>query len=393
MLLDDSLLKRYPLHKTKKRISLKTTPNTGALKTQKQIAAQAIDKRIKTATTGFFLMSIDSSSNLSTQIRYLHTLHNLATAHHAHSHDNHTHGEANALSKGTPESPVAFSQGTSIPRPEAQANNDAIQALANQLSIDPSDLFSGSAVITQAQPSEPLDGAPRFSVTDADPNRPGMQIDVVVSPGISAVDYEEVKNMLREDIRFREQNGWPAVEYYLYKATDRTGDNRYGGDPSGNGVNFLDFTAIEDSDPFRDGIQIDVVIDPRMSRQDRDKIYAALQEWSSAITGASGTPFEFYIWSDKSKVREQGEFLNFTLLKNNGDRNFDGRTYWNTPDQGRLIAFEPGSPLSIVLHEIGHALPLPAHTDGAMRGVNPTLNIDRETIERVLKIYDLTRRG
>jgi hypothetical protein len=197
--------------------------------------------------------------------------------------------------------------------------------------------------------------------------------------------------MLIDDIKFREQNGLPPVEYYLYQATGPVGENAYGGDPSGRGVNFLDFTAIQDSEPFIDGIQIDVVIDPRMSQQDRAKVYAALQEWSSAISSASGEPFEFLVWSDASKVREQGEYLDFTLLKDNGDRNYDGRAYWSTPDQGRLIAFEAGSPLSIILHEIGHALPLPAHTEGAMKGVNPSTNILAETLERVLKIYDLDR--
>jgi len=283
---------------------------------------------------------------------------------------------------------TAFSLGSSIPKSRSQPSH-AGQA---HTPIDNSHLFADSATFPQAQPSEPLDGASRYSVRDADPSRPGMQIDVVVSPGISTVDLNEIKSMLIEDIQFRQRNGYPPVEYYLYRSTGPVGDNRYGGDMSGNGVNFLDFTAIQDSEPFKDGIQIDVVIDPRVSPQDRQKIYAALQEWSDAMTGASGEPFEFLIWSDARKVREQGEFLNFTLLKDNGDRNYDGRTYWSTPDQGRLIAFEPGSPLSIVLHEIGHALPLPAHTDGAMRGVNPTLNIDPETIERVLKVYDLNRR-
>lgn len=297
-----------------------------------------------------------------------------------------SHGNLN-LPKGSPSAPSAFSHGSSTPKPDTSNH-----PLANQLTIDPSDLFSGSAVMTQAQPSEPLDGTPTYSVTDSDPNRPGMQIDVVVSRDISPVDLEEVKQMLREDIKFRQDNGWPPVEYYIYRNRGEAGENKYGGDMSGNGVNFLDFTAMQDSDPNRDGIQIDVVIDPRTTDADRQKIYTALREWSSAITGASGTPFEFYVWSDASKVRKQGEYLNFTPLKDNGDNNFDGRTYWSTPDQGRIVAFEPGSPLSIVLHEIGHAMPLPAHTDGVMKGINPTTTIDQETIDRVLRIYDLSRR-
>lgn len=263
--------------------------------------------------------------------------------------------------------------------------------LANQVTIDPSELFSGATVMSnRAQVSEPLDGTPTYSVIDADPDRPGMQIDVVVSRNMSPVDFKAVENMLRQDIKVRAENGWPPVEYYVYRNQGAPGEHKYGGDPSGNGVNFLDFTAMQDSDPNREGIQIDVVIDPRTAPSDQQKIFTALQEWSNAITHASGTAVDFYVWSDKSKVAKQGEFLNFTPLKDNGDSNFNGKTYWGTPVSGRIVAFEPGAPLSIVMHEIGHALPLPAHTDGVMKDVNPTTTIDPETLERVLRIYDLT---
>ncbi|MEJ2682075.1 MAG: hypothetical protein P8144_11555 [Gammaproteobacteria bacterium] len=275
------------------------------------------------------------------------------------------------------------------------SETNAEHPLANTLTIDHSALFANAQ--TNARPTDetetetnPLSDEPVFRAQDADPDKPGTQIDVVVSPGISDVDFQEIVKTLRQDLAARERAGLPLVEYRVFSASGTPGSNIYSGNPDGTNTNFLDFTAIKDSQPDIPGVQIDVLIDPKMSKADQQNVIAALQQWCNALSEHSGQPFEFYIWSDKSDLREPGEHIEFTYLNDNNDNFYNGRAYWNTPDQGRRIAFEPGSPTSIVMHEIGHALPLPAHTEGVMKDVNPSSEISSETIQRALRIYELT---